>query len=112
MPIRPDMRARYPENWAEISLRIRERAGWRCEGSPLYPDCWAINARLHPVTGSVVVLTVARLNHTPEDCRDENLKAWCQRCHLAYDAPEHRRNAWRTRHERRAMRDLFDALEA
>lgn len=23
--------SRYPENWKEISLAIRERAGWRCE---------------------------------------------------------------------------------
>lgn len=33
-----------------------------------------------------VVLTVAHLNHTPEDCRDHNLAALCQRCHNAYDA--------------------------
>jgi hypothetical protein len=33
-----------------------------------------------------VVLTCAHLNHTPEDCRQENLAALCQRCHLAYDA--------------------------
>jgi hypothetical protein len=32
------------------------------------------------------VLTVAHLNHDPQDCRDENLKAFCQRCHLRYDA--------------------------
>ena len=34
-----------------------------------------------------VVLTVAHLNHTPEDNRRENLRALCQACHLAYDAP-------------------------
>jgi hypothetical protein len=33
-----------------------------------------------------IVLTVAHLDHTPENCADENLKAWCQRCHLRYDA--------------------------
>lgn len=27
----PFQRERYPENWKEISLAIRERAGWRCE---------------------------------------------------------------------------------
>lgn len=31
MPIRPENMARYPANWREISARIRERAGNRCE---------------------------------------------------------------------------------
>ena len=34
-------------------------------------------------------LTVAHLNHTPEDCRPENLRAWCSACHLRYDAKHH-----------------------
>lgn len=33
-----------------------------------------------------IVLTVAHLDHTPENCAEENLKAWCQRCHNLYDA--------------------------
>lgn len=33
-----------------------------------------------------IVLTVAHLDHTPENCDDENLRAWCQRCHNLYDA--------------------------
>lgn len=85
MPIRPENKARYPKDWKAISRRIRfERAQNRCEG------CGAENYKSHPVTGSKVILTVAHLNHTPEDCRDENLKAFCQKCHNAYDA-EHRR---------------------
>ena len=40
--------------------------------------------------GSYIVLTVAHLDHTPENCDDENLRAMCQRCHLAYDAPRKR----------------------
>lgn len=31
------------------------------------------------------VLTVAHLNHRPEDVRRENLKALCSVCHLEYD---------------------------
>lgn len=45
----------------------------------------------------MVVLTVAHLNHTPEDCAEDNLKAMCQRCHLNYDKDEHRAQAARTR---------------
>lgn len=33
-----------------------------------------------------IILTVAHLDHTPENCDDENLRAWCQRCHNIYDA--------------------------
>ena len=32
-----------------------------------------------------VILTVAHLDHTPENCEDENLKALCQKCHNNYD---------------------------
>lgn len=90
MPIRPENKARYPKNWKEISLRIRERAGNKCEG------CGAENYKPHPVTGSKVILTVAHLDHTPENCSDENLKAWCQKCHNSYDI-KHRRNGIKER---------------
>jgi hypothetical protein len=107
MPIKPENAARYPSDWPEISLRIRKRADYRCEGSPAYPDCRAENRQPHPVTGSMVVLTVAHLNHTPEDCDDGNLMAWCQRCHLTYDAKHHAASAARTRREAMGCGDLF-----
>jgi len=118
-PIRASERARYPADWSQISLRIRERSGGRCEcdgrcghdhheelmnnpTAEALPDdeltlffgpdlgrCLAENRRPHPVTDSTVVLTVAHLNHTPEDCADDNLLALCNRCHLAYDADHH-----------------------
>lgn len=55
-----------------------------------------------------IVLTVAHLGtphadgqpgdkHDKMDCRDENLAALCQRCHLLYDIKEHMENAARTR---------------
>lgn len=108
MPIRESERKRYPSDWKQISKRIRERAGNVCEGSPKYPDCKAINGEAHPVTGSKVVLTVAHLDHQPENCDDDNLKAWCQRCHLTYDADHHKRNAAATRRAKLASGDLFD----
>ena len=36
-----------------------------------------------------IVLTVAHLDHTPENCGDANLLAMCQRCHLRYDREHH-----------------------
>ncbi len=110
MPISAENKARYPKDWPAISKRIRERAGSRCEGSPgVYPDCRAENGKPHPVTGSKVVLTVAHLDHTPENCTDDNLMAMCQRCHLTYDAAHHAENARRTRRSKRAVADMFEA---
>lgn len=55
----------------------------------------------------VIVLTVAHLNHQPEDCRPENLAAMCQRHHLAYDHDHHRANAQATRRARGGTLELF-----
>lgn len=54
-----------------------------------------------------VVLTIAHLDHVPEHAEETNLKALCQRCHLAYDAEHHRINAHATRRARKAIGDLF-----
>jgi len=96
MPIRPENRARYPADWKEISDRIRfERADGRCEctgqcGLEHSSRCRAVHGREHPRTGSIVVLTTMHLDHTPENCDDENLMAGCQQCHNLYDAPMRR----------------------
>lgn len=112
MPIKPENLKRYPPDWKAISKRIRtERAGNRCEGAPgIYPDCRARNGKPHPVTRSRVILTTAHLNHNPADCAEDNLRALCQRCHLAYDAKHHARNAANTRRERKMMNDLFGGI--
>lgn len=55
-----------------------------------------------------VVLTVGHINHDPADCADSNLRAWCQKCHLAHDQEHHQRNARATRRGRKAARELFD----
>jgi hypothetical protein len=54
-----------------------------------------------------VVLTVAHLDHQPENCADDNLKAMCQRCHLRYDVPHHQRNAAATRRTKKQNHELF-----
>lgn len=35
---------------------------------------------------ALVVLTIAHLDHIPENCNDDNLRALCQKCHNSYDA--------------------------
>ena len=111
MPIRPENRARYPRDWKALSRSIREdRAGLRCEcagecGRGHDGRCTAIHAHPHPVTGSRVILTVAHLNHTPEDCDPANLRALCQACHLAYDSQHHAETRARTLREKRENGD-------
>lgn len=129
MPIKPENKARYPKNWStEIRPRILARAGNCCEGSPAYPDCripngWARNNRTGEVCApddpysdawladgdsvTTAVLTIGHLDHQPENCADENLMAWCNRCHLTYDARHHAQSAYMTRRLGKALRDLL-----
>lgn len=108
MPVKPENRAKYPPDWRALTYGLKKSTGWRCEGSPAYPDCRAAHGEPHPVTGSPVVLTVGHLNHQPEDVDRANLKVWCQRCHLTYDARHHAANAAKTRAARKATGDLFN----
>jgi hypothetical protein len=113
MPIRPENRARYPADWPAISARIRfQRAGNRCEcagecGTEHGDRCDAVNRQPHPATRSMVVLTVAHLNHRPEDCADANLRAMCQRCHNRYDAPMRRAGIRQRRRDELAIGTLL-----
>jgi hypothetical protein len=113
MPIRPENKARYPPDWPSISKRIRERSGGRCEcagecGRGTHEGrCPNLHGGPAYGTGSQVVLTVAHLNHAPEDVRDENLRAMCNGCHLHYDREHHAQTAYQTRRAGKAVRDLF-----
>ena len=88
MPIRPENRARYPADWKLRSHFVRHyRARNHCEW------CGAENGKLHPVTGSVVVLTTAHVHDKrPEAANLLNLAALCQRCHNAHDAQDRQRD--------------------
>lgn len=116
MPIRAENRSRYPRDWPRISLEIRrDRAQWRCEqtdanGQP--GRCEARQGEPHPLTGGRVVLTVAHLDHTPENCARENLRAMCQRCHNLYDLPTRRAGMQARRRAAMAAADLFAASAA
>lgn len=145
MPISKQNRARYPRDWSEISARVREEAGQKCEWCSVpngvlvrrgttadYREVWRYGSAYAYENGRYydgseapdssedtcdygpavrVVLTVAHLDHQPENCERGNLKALCQRCHLRYDAAHHALNAARTRRARKAAGDLFDGGE-
>lgn len=61
--------------------------------------------------GIDIVLTIAHLDHVPENCGEPgnrpNLQALCQRCHLTYDAAHHAETARQTRRSRMAIGDMF-----
>ncbi len=85
MPINPENKKRYPANWKDIRAKILSRAENKCE--------WCgINNYSIKENGSKVVLTIAHLDHTPENCGDDNLRALCQKCHNSYDAKNRVKN--------------------
>lgn len=115
MPIRPENRSRYPDDWPEIRVAILRRAlisarPWtvpRCEckgecGRGTHEGrCPNVQGGKAYGTGSTVVLTIAHLDHTPEHNNPDNLRAFCQGCHLFYDRAHHAETAARTRREAR-----------
>jgi hypothetical protein len=56
-----------------------------------------------------VVLTVAHLDHQPENVERWNLKALCQRCHNAYDAANRRNGINARARSASASGDLFQS---
>ena len=80
---------------------------WLCQYHSGFHDAEQILTEMfgvsepHPSTGSAVVLTVAHLDHTPENCDPTNLMAMCQACHLAYDRDHHADTRRITRQEQR-----------
>lgn len=93
----PCDRSKYRPDWKAFARALKESVGWVCEG------CGARHGRRHPKTRSVVVLTVAHLNHRPRDDRRENLRVWCQLCHNRHDARHRALNAIRTRAAKRGQ---------
>ena len=102
MPIRPEMKARYPKDWKlrsrfVIHLRAKNRCEW-CgvrNGSfrnnrtgevtlnPLQADTWSGLDGDHVAR---IVLTCAHVHdHRPEAASLLNLAALCQRCHNRHD---------------------------
>lgn len=137
MPIRREHRFFYPIDWPQLSAVIRfGRAKGRCEacqrphgrtvfclGDGRWWDADASSWRdgagalvcvevgnvdvLGEIRTTRVVLATGHRNHDTADNSPANLAAWCQRCHILHDAPEHRRRRWRTIFRRKALGDLF-----
>lgn len=134
MPIKAENLARYPKDWLAIRARIQQRAGNKCEQCGVRNGAWGYRAdgTFHRVNKQQmiemvrrgrewvkppfnfgphriieIVCTTAHLDHVPEHCTDDNLRFWCQKCHLAYDHEHHMRSARETRREGKAVGDMF-----
>ena len=103
MPILVENKARYPRDWELRSRFVRfYRAKNRCEW------CGAENGKIHPKTGSRVVLTTAHVfDERPEAAGLLNLAALCQRCHNRHDAPRRQARRRARIEERAGQRLLF-----
>ena len=102
MPISPEKMKLYPggsihsKEWKAIRHGVLQRSKRRfttceCRGECGCTKCGmgrcgAVNGLPHPITESKVVLTIAHLDHNPQNNHFSNLRAMCQRCHNRYDA--------------------------
>jgi hypothetical protein len=137
MPLRREHRFFYPIDWPKLSAIIRfRRAGGVCEtcarphGGMIYHlgdgrwwDREAVSWRfgagrlirlaigVDDVLGCVrttrVVLATGHRDHDIANNGSKNLAAFCQRCHINHDQPEHQRRRWQTLFQRNAPGDLF-----
>jgi hypothetical protein len=137
MPIKPELRWYYPIDWPQISHWVRfvrakgccqvcgrphgatvrhlgdgrwwdeAQQTWRDGRGRKVPSPTLVEAA--PIRTTKVVLAAAHLDHDPAHCgrRHRNVRAFCQRCHLLHDRPEHRRRIRLTLRRRRALGDLF-----
>ena len=124
MPIRPEMKGRYPKDWKLRSrFVIHVRAKDRCEGcgvrngayrnnrtgevttNPEQVDAWALDGD----PWAKIVLTCAHVHdHRPEASSLLNLAGWCQRCHNRHDAPMRAEQRAITRWRHSGMPSLFE----
>ncbi|MEM8544365.1 MAG: hypothetical protein AAGF66_10305 [Cyanobacteria bacterium P01_H01_bin.119] len=105
----PMDRSLYPDNWDELALEIKTEANWCCTecgrpcrrpGETREAAIFRLTLTEHPTVaelwepsgaGTAVSrlgrfkLTVAHLDHVPQNCDRSNLKALCAPCHGTYD---------------------------
>lgn len=133
--ISKDIRTKRAKNKCEVcgvnnyAVGYRNNNGTFCSfGGNIYLDCASRGIQypsLEPLTATianqmardlnetqnerkaiVIILTVAHLDHTPENCDYSNLKAMCQKCHNAYDR-EHRNETIKQGKVDKGQQNLF-----
>lgn len=125
MPIKD--KSKYAPNWKEIRKRILVRDNHKCkecgiengavghrnsDGSfsycPDYLRAKKMGAGFYITTGKLkIVLTIAHLDHNPENNEESNLATLCQYHHLKLDKEQHMKNARETRNRKKGLQELF-----
>ena len=86
--VRPPSRS---ATWAMDAGGIATRSSGateKADHSRGYPRPWLWKGTIRTTR---LVLACSHLDHDPADNRPSNLKAFCQRCHMLHDRPEHQR---------------------
>lgn len=108
----PMIKERYPDNWDEIALRVKDAANWCCTqcGKPCrkpgvewlhfsfwlmitHPEWFPLTSEGEEQKPQRFTLTVAHLDQDSRNNNPGNLKALCAPCHLKFDAPFRQANA-------------------
>lgn len=97
----------YPNNWKDISLDVKEKAGWRCVRClhPDWPDvCEELGIKRghlpcdsqcrHTDDGKQRILTVHHLDMDTFNNAWWNLAALCQSCHLQIQGKVDMKRVW------------------
>lgn len=127
---------KYPKDWKAIRAEVLERAGHKCEecgvpnkevGQRGVNGKWYTEKQINGMKSDKgyglfghlpdpfrVVRIVLTISHTDHDVTNNgepgnrpNLKALCQRCHLAHDHELHQANARATRERKAGIQSLF-----
>lgn len=89
----------------EVNKRLLQESG--CGSPPFRLACTWENGEVGEIKVIKIVLTIAHIdNHDPQDIREENLAALCQKCHLSHDQRHHARNASVTRWRKKSAGQL------
>jgi ssDNA-binding Zn-finger/Zn-ribbon topoisomerase 1 len=120
MPIKD--KSLYPDNWEEISQRIKTEADWKCEqcgaahlAVGFRDGAGIFHAYSEGLQGEIemmaaedqghksiqIILTTAHLDQDPGNNKRSNLRALCQKCHLDHDRPFNIKKAAKTRRQKK-----------
>ena len=125
MPIQENKKL-YPANWKEIVKQVKDRANGKCEfcGLENYSVGFRVKDIFFKIENSMqgetdtldfesegykpikIVLTVAHLDHDPQNNDFSNLKALCQQCHLRLDVEQHKQTRAKNKHKLNFKLDL------
>ena len=78
-----------PDPWHPLFVQaMLTSVGARCQGSPAYPQCCAVQGQPHPATGTPVILTIVQRDWASTPLDEDPLRVWCQRCRHSYEVAQ------------------------